>query len=335
MCVDCYDAWDEGVVARASKCSLDRAHNKRQMLRMSKIMNENLEEMWRAVADTGTMQRESESEWEEEEMEVEESVELEGTVADAGTIQRESESEWEEVEMEEEESVELEGTVPHIAARSFKTSSHMRLDNIPRSTTGISFFDKTTAVNQAIFSSSLSPTQSSKSIVESTCYSSSMHPTSPSLFQQPLLRASSQHSHPPSPLQQNQQLSPHPQPPSSLPFLHAPASSVTLAQFQNRWRRGEAVVISDVLSESRLTWSPEYFSKQYGAREVEIIDCETGITASSTVENFFGGFEDISKREKHDNGKYKVLKLKVSRWVGMMVVDVDGHVYAFIKKLDM
>ncbi|RUS33924.1 hypothetical protein BC938DRAFT_483239 [Jimgerdemannia flammicorona] len=154
MSVDCYDAWDKGGVARASRCSLDRAHIEIQMLRMSKIMNETLEEMWRAV---------------------EESVILEGTVANTGTMQRESESEWEEVEMVEE-SVELEGTVAPIAAGSFDR---------------------------------------------------------------------------------------------------------------------------DVLRVSRIAWTPDYFTKQYGAREVEIIDCETGITASN-----------ISKREKHDNGKYKVLKLK-------------------------
>ncbi|RUP45816.1 hypothetical protein BC936DRAFT_147698 [Jimgerdemannia flammicorona] len=164
-------------------------------------MNENLEEMWRAVADTGTMQREPEIEWEEEEMEVEESVVLEGTVANTATMQRESESEWEEVEMVEE-IVELEGTVAPTAARSFESSSHMRLDKIPRSTTGIS-----SPVNKDILSSSLS----TKSIVESPCYSPSMHPTSPALFEQPLLRTSSQHSHPTSPPQQKEQLSPYPQ----------------------------------------------------------------------------------------------------------------------------
>ncbi|RUS24402.1 hypothetical protein BC938DRAFT_473631, partial [Jimgerdemannia flammicorona] len=117
--------------------------------------------------------------------------------------------------------------------------------------------------------------------------------------------------------------------PSSRQYLYDSATNVPLERFQDCWRRGEAVVISDVLREGGIAWSPDYFIKNYGTHKVNVIDCETGESIPSTVAGFFEGFEDVSKRDKHSDGKYKVLKLKVSRWVGIMdVVGMDyGHIF--------
>ncbi|RUS28505.1 LOW QUALITY PROTEIN: hypothetical protein BC938DRAFT_481807 [Jimgerdemannia flammicorona] len=61
--------------------------------------------------------------------------------------------------------------------------------------------------------------------------------------------------------------------------------------------------------------SSNYFIKRYGARKVNVIDCEDGTVVPSTVENFFGVLENVSKRDKHANGRYEVSELKVG-WDG-------------------
>jgi lysine-specific demethylase 3 len=82
--------------------------------------------------------------------------------------------------------------------------------------------------------------------------------------------------------------------------------------FQEQWKRGQPVMVSDV--GQRLNpelWSPSSFSRDFGEFTNDLIDCVTGmLVEGKTMKQFWDGFEDESKRLKGSDGKQMLLKLK-------------------------
>lgn len=91
-----------------------------------------------------------------------------------------------------------------------------------------------------------------------------------------------------------------------------PENSTNYDMFQEQWKRGQPVMISDV--GQRLNpeyWSPNSFSRDFGEFTNDLIDCATGLLIEGkTMKQFWDGFEDESKRLKGADGKQMVLKLK-------------------------
>ncbi|KAK9761139.1 hypothetical protein K7432_014169, partial [Basidiobolus ranarum] len=94
-------------------------------------------------------------------------------------------------------------------------------------------------------------------------------------------------------------------------YLYDDYNNVTLETFQEKWRRGETIVIRNLLSKINLDWSPSYFIEHYGEEIADMVDCTTGCTvASMTVGDFFRGFSDMSLRPKNHKEKHLVLRIK-------------------------
>ncbi|XP_026816399.1 lysine-specific demethylase 3A-like isoform X3 [Rhopalosiphum maidis] len=91
-----------------------------------------------------------------------------------------------------------------------------------------------------------------------------------------------------------------------------PEDSTNYDMFQEQWKRGQPVMISDV--GQRLNpefWSPNSFSRDFGEFTNDLIDCATGmLIEGKTMKQFWDGFENESKRLKSADGKQMLLKLK-------------------------
>jgi hypothetical protein len=71
------------------------------------------------------------------------------------------------------------------------------------------------------------------------------------------------------------------------------------AEFQRHWSQGTPVVITDI--EIQGNWTPEYFIKRYGGKDVTVENCETNETTPITVMEFF----------LHFGKRTNIMKLKV------------------------
>lgn len=82
--------------------------------------------------------------------------------------------------------------------------------------------------------------------------------------------------------------------------------------FQDQWKRGQPVLISDLIKElDEELWTPESFLRDFGDTKNDLIDCSSGNTVSSQpMRKFWEGFGSISKRLKDDKGQPMILKLK-------------------------
>ncbi|XP_060860355.1 lysine-specific demethylase 3A-like isoform X4 [Metopolophium dirhodum] len=91
-----------------------------------------------------------------------------------------------------------------------------------------------------------------------------------------------------------------------------PEDPTNCDMFQEQWKRGQPVMVSDV--GQRLNpelWSPYSFSRDFGEFTNDLIDCATGmLVEGKTMKQFWDGFEDESKRLKGPDGKHMLLKLK-------------------------
>ncbi|GAB0092943.1 lysine-specific demethylase 3A [Sergentomyia squamirostris] len=94
--------------------------------------------------------------------------------------------------------------------------------------------------------------------------------------------------------------------------LMDPALPSNLKIFQEQWRRGQPVLVSDV--SKRLTsdlWLPESFSRDFGDEKNDLVNCLNGkLVPNQQMRKFWDGFEFINKRLKTDKGQPMLLKLK-------------------------
>ncbi|XP_076363416.1 uncharacterized protein LOC143253421 isoform X2 [Tachypleus tridentatus] len=94
--------------------------------------------------------------------------------------------------------------------------------------------------------------------------------------------------------------------------LHDPQLHQNLHIFQDQWKQGQPVMVSNLTSrlDSSL-WHPDSFAQEFGGIKTEFLDCNTGeVLTNQLLRKFWDGFENTSKRMKNKDGEIMVLKLK-------------------------
>lgn len=82
--------------------------------------------------------------------------------------------------------------------------------------------------------------------------------------------------------------------------------------FQEQWKRGQPVLVSEVNKHmDNEIWRPEAFSKDFGEDANDVVNCMTGaLVPNQPMKRFWDGFDYINKRIRDDNGEPMLLKLK-------------------------
>nr|XP_015837929.1 PREDICTED: probable JmjC domain-containing histone demethylation protein 2C isoform X2 [Tribolium castaneum] len=82
--------------------------------------------------------------------------------------------------------------------------------------------------------------------------------------------------------------------------------------FQDQWKRGQPVIVSDVTKNlNKDLWNPEAFARDFGDEKNDLINCMTGnLVPNQPMRKFWEGFDHFSKRLKDDRGNPMLLKLK-------------------------
>uniref|UniRef100_A0A0A9WZN2 [histone H3]-dimethyl-L-lysine(9) demethylase n=2 Tax=Lygus hesperus TaxID=30085 RepID=A0A0A9WZN2_LYGHE len=82
--------------------------------------------------------------------------------------------------------------------------------------------------------------------------------------------------------------------------------------FQDQWKRGQPVMISEVTKGlDAALWTPESFGRDFGDTKNDLVNCMTGDTVpNQPMRKFWDGFDMVSKRLKDDSGNPMILKLK-------------------------
>jgi len=82
--------------------------------------------------------------------------------------------------------------------------------------------------------------------------------------------------------------------------------------FQDQWKRGQPVIVSDVTKHLDMSlWHPDSFARDFGEDKNDLINCMTGnLVPNQPMRKFWEGFEHFSRRLKDDRGNPMLLKLK-------------------------
>ncbi|XP_033207104.1 probable JmjC domain-containing histone demethylation protein 2C isoform X3 [Belonocnema kinseyi] len=82
--------------------------------------------------------------------------------------------------------------------------------------------------------------------------------------------------------------------------------------FQDQWKRGQPVIVSDVSkSLDKDLWHPDSFGRDFGDEKNDLVNCMTGnLVPNQPMRKFWEGFENFSKRLKDERGQPMLLKLK-------------------------
>ncbi|KAI8421607.1 hypothetical protein MSG28_009618, partial [Choristoneura fumiferana] len=94
--------------------------------------------------------------------------------------------------------------------------------------------------------------------------------------------------------------------------LTAPTHPGNYKPFQDQWKRGQPVLVSDMstLLDKDL-WSPESFSRDFGDTRVDLVNCASGLVVpNQPSRKFWDGFELAGKRLRDERGAPMVLKVK-------------------------
>ncbi|CAG0894425.1 unnamed protein product [Cyprideis torosa] len=88
--------------------------------------------------------------------------------------------------------------------------------------------------------------------------------------------------------------------------------SRNVSLFQEQWRRGQPIIVSNVgLKLNMDLWTPEAFSRDFGHLENDLVNCLTGnMVPKQPMKLFWDGFDCVSKRLKDKDGNPMLLKLK-------------------------
>jgi lysine-specific demethylase 3 len=68
--------------------------------------------------------------------------------------------------------------------------------------------------------------------------------------------------------------------------------------FSSLWEKGLPLLVKDVLPRFKLTWNPEYFINEYGGQSCTIVECQTELTRSVCVKDFFAWFGNYENRSE-------------------------------------
>lgn len=85
-----------------------------------------------------------------------------------------------------------------------------------------------------------------------------------------------------------------------------------LQMFQEQWKRGQPVIVSGVGHKlSKDLWSPESFSRDFGSKSNNLINCMSNkVVPCQKMKKFWDGFEHAKQRLKDEKGDPMLLKLK-------------------------
>lgn len=91
-----------------------------------------------------------------------------------------------------------------------------------------------------------------------------------------------------------------------------PNNSQNSKLFQEQWKRGQPVLISDVSKNLNMDiWHPDSFTRDFGDEKNDLINCLNGnLLPKLPMRKFWEGFENITKRLKDEKGNPMLLKLK-------------------------
>ncbi|XP_050348552.1 lysine-specific demethylase 3B-like isoform X2 [Nymphalis io] len=94
--------------------------------------------------------------------------------------------------------------------------------------------------------------------------------------------------------------------------LTDPAHAGNYKPFQDQWKRGQPVLVSDVSSLLvKDLWTPESFSRDFGDTRVDLVNCASGLVVpNQPARKFWDGFDLAAKRLRDERGAPMVLKLK-------------------------
>ncbi|XP_077493923.1 lysine-specific demethylase 3A-like isoform X2 [Amblyomma americanum] len=94
--------------------------------------------------------------------------------------------------------------------------------------------------------------------------------------------------------------------------LHEPRNKNNLGAFQEQWKRGQPVLVTDVSKNLNMSlWHPDGFCRDFGEIRNDLVNCRTGnVLPNQPMRKFWEGFENFSKRMKDQDGEYMLLKLK-------------------------
>ncbi|XP_078269374.1 putative JmjC domain-containing histone demethylation protein 2C isoform X3 [Rhinoraja longicauda] len=81
--------------------------------------------------------------------------------------------------------------------------------------------------------------------------------------------------------------------------------------FRECWRQEQPVLVSGVHKKLNSNiWKPESFNEDFADQKVDLINCKDGsIVSGVRIQDFWDGFEDLTKRLKSKNGESLLLKL--------------------------
>ncbi|VEN64471.1 unnamed protein product [Callosobruchus maculatus] len=94
--------------------------------------------------------------------------------------------------------------------------------------------------------------------------------------------------------------------------LSDPSCKENYKIFQDQWKRGQPVIVSDVTRciDNDL-WNPDSFARDFGDEKNDLINCMTGnLVPNQPMRKFWEGFDNFAKRLKDDRGQPMLLKLK-------------------------
>lgn len=94
--------------------------------------------------------------------------------------------------------------------------------------------------------------------------------------------------------------------------LHDPRSPGNMKAFEQRWTKGEPVLVSHVDHNLNLDiWTPKAFGQEFGSEIADVVNCRNGVVVEKfKVGDFWEGFESIKDRPLDSNGEPMLLKLK-------------------------
>lgn len=94
--------------------------------------------------------------------------------------------------------------------------------------------------------------------------------------------------------------------------LHEPNHPNNYRIFQDQWKRGQPVIVSNVNKGLDLNlWHPDAFARDFGEEKNDLVNCISGnLVPNQPMRKFWEGFEHFSKRLKDDKGNPMLLKLK-------------------------
>ncbi|XP_059803336.1 probable JmjC domain-containing histone demethylation protein 2C isoform X3 [Hypanus sabinus] len=94
-------------------------------------------------------------------------------------------------------------------------------------------------------------------------------------------------------------------------WLHDPGHPSNCKIFRECWRQEQPVLVSGVHKKLNSNlWKSESFNKEFADQKADLINCKDGsIISSVKMQNFWDGFEDITKRLKSKSGESLLLKL--------------------------